>query len=564
MNKSAIYHAASSNYCFPENLTTVTLRLRVDKSDTFSQIVVVYGWKYDFYVTQHEQTMTLAYVDNLYAYYETSINLQKTAFTYVFRLNHNNHNYYYTEDGLLENYDFKFAFYNCFQLPYINEIDLPKPVHWWKEAVVYQIFVDRFYRGEKDKDYINMAWDEIPKNQHQFAGGDLKGIRQKLPYLVKLGINTIYLTPIFSAPSNHKYDIIDYFNIDQMFGSNKEFKLLIEAAHDQGIKVILDAVFNHVSVEHPFFKDVIENGDKSKYFDWFIINGSYVNLEEVNYEHFGVAKNMPKLNTSNEEVIAYLLSVAKHYVEVYKIDGYRLDVSDEVSHFFWRKFREELKKISNELIILGENWHNAYPFLQGDQFDSIMNYSFTKAMLDYLAFNTINSEEIVYRLNNLLVRNTNLVNKEMLNLLESHDTHRFFTEVDKNRDKLEQALAIMFMCLGIPSLYYGVEIPMNGGYDPDNRRAMEWENIDREGRYFKNLQQLIRLRKRQSVIEGTLSLDYDRDIFIITRKFKGETTSLYVNRGKKVTLNAQNVLISNNYQDGVLHSNGYVIMEENV
>ena len=114
----------------------------------------------------------------------------------------------------------------------------------------------------------------------------------------------------------------------------------------------------------------------------------------------------------------------------------------------------------------------------------------------------------------------------------------------------------MFMCLGIPSLYYGVEIPMNGGYDPDNRRAMEWENIDTEGRYFKNLQQLIRLRKRQSVIEGTLSLDYDRDIFIITRKFKGETTSLYVNRGKKVTLNAQNVLISNNYQDGVLHSNG--------
>ena len=218
-------------------------------------------------------------------------------------------------------------------------------VDWMRSAVFYQIFVERFRQGNEKKDtsYINMKWDEKPTPK-SFAGGDLAGIIEKMDYLKELGINALYLTPVFRSISNHKYDIIDYFTVDPQFGTKEELRQLVKLAHENGIRVVLDAVFNHCSMEMQQFQDVLEKGRESRFYDWFIIDGDFPEPEKMNYECFAACNYMPKLNTANEEVQDFLLEIAIYWIREADIDGWRLDVSDEVSHGFWRRFRKAVKK----------------------------------------------------------------------------------------------------------------------------------------------------------------------------------------------------------------------------
>ena len=211
-----------------------------------------------------------------------------------------------------------------------------------------------------------------------FAGGDLRGIIEKLDYIKGLGINAIYLTPIFQSVSNHKYDINDYRKIDPQFGTKEDLQELVAKAHAMGIRIVLDAVFNHCSMEMKEFQDVLVNGRQSPYYHWFLIDGDYPDPEQMNYECFASCNYMPKLNTANPETQEFLLDIAIYWIKEADIDGWRLDVADEVSHEFWRRFRKEVKNVKKDCVIIGENWHDAYPYLMGDQYDSIMNYSFTK------------------------------------------------------------------------------------------------------------------------------------------------------------------------------------------
>lgn len=279
--------------------------------------------------------------------------------------------------------------------------------------------------------------------------------------------------------SNHKYDIEDYFTVDGMFGDEEDIRKLVTSAHERGMRVVMDAVFNHVSARCRQFADVAEKGKNSPYFDWFIIHGDKIDREKVNYECFASCDYMPKWNTSNEAVQEYLIGVGLYWLQKYDIDGWRLDVSDEVSHAFWRKFRDAVKKIKPECAIIGENWHDANAYLKGDQYDSIMNYAFTKACLDFFVLKSADAKAFAEKLNALLMRNTDTVNCMMLNLLDSHDTHRFLTEAGGDVKKLESALAVLYLFVGVPCIYYGTEIGMEGGYDPDCRRTMDWKRRER-------------------------------------------------------------------------------------
>ncbi len=516
MNEQAIYHKPESEFGYAKDGKTFCLRIRTAKEDT-PDIAVVYGGKYDFWGTQFKKEMALSYRDRLYNYYTVELQPADIRLVYVFEIRQGEDTFYYCEDGLTENYDFGLNFYNAFQIAYINESDLHKPVHWMKDARFYQIFIDRFYRGDtgKDDSYINLPWGEIP-NPKSFAGGDLPGICQKLPYLQELGINALYLTPIFKSVSNHKYDIQDYFTVDPMFGTNGDFATLVEEAHARGIRVVIDAVFNHVSDQCQQFQDVLKHGKKSKYFDWFIIHGDAVDQKIVNYECFSSCNYMPKWNTSNVEVQDFLIRIAVHWIQEYHIDGWRLDVSDEVSHHFWRRFRQAVKAASPQCAIIGENWHNANAYLQGDQYDSIMNYAFTKACLDFFATDRLDAKGFAEKLNELLMRNTDTVNLMMLNLLDSHDTHRFFTQVGENKDKLESALAVLYLFVGAPCIYYGTEIAMPGGYDPDCRRTMDWEA--ERGSTWQLIQQLTALKKKEPALHAAEIKAYSEgDIFCLER-----------------------------------------------
>lgn len=564
MNKQAIMHIPESKYCYPINQNTLVLRLRMDKRDDVDRVEVVYGCKYQYHEKRETAELEVRYQDDLFKYYEIKLNLLDVRLSYVFQIWKNNHCYYFSEDGLTSFFDFKLAYYNSFQMPYINRNDVHQVVEWMEGAVFYEIFVDRFLQGKKDKntDYINTQWGEIP-NPKSFTGGDIVGITQKLDYIKDLGANGIYLTPIFQSISNHKYDISDYKKVDEQFGTNEEFRKLVDEAHKRGIRIVLDGVFNHCSNLLPQFQDVVLKGKKSRYFNWFIIHGDEIDTKNINYEVFGFCDYMPKLDTSHKEVQDFIIDIALFWIKEFNIDGWRLDVSDEVSHSFWRKFREKVKKVKPDCVIIGENWHDANAFLQGDQYDSIMNYGFTKACLDYYA-SSVSAQEFAERLNHLLMRNTSQVNSMMLNLLDSHDTNRFFTIVDKNANRLLSAIATMCVYMGAPCLYYGTEILLEGGYDPDNRRCFDWEESHWNVSFMKEIKNLLSLKERKVLQKGDICITHDENLCYINRTYKNTQIKLILNQsGKEVEINQTGkILASNHFLDKKLLTDGFVVYED--
>ncbi|MBR1743401.1 MAG: alpha-glycosidase [Lachnospiraceae bacterium] len=513
MNKYATLHIMDSAYCFPVTEHDIVIRLRTAHDD-MDKVWLIYESKYVFGESQKRTEMNLTFSGEVFDYYSVRLHLEDTRLAYVFYLYDGKSYRFFSEDGFSEDYDYTKGFYNFFQYPYINRADLLDSVDWMKRAVFYQIFVDRFCIGDtgKDMQYVNMKWGDAPTPK-SFAGGDLKGITKKLDYIRELGVNAIYLTPVFSSKSNHKYDIRDYMQIDEHFGTKEDFRELVDCAHQRGMRVVLDAVFNHCSEEISQFQDVCRRGKQSEYFDWFIISGEKPEKDPCNYETFAACDYMPKLNTSNPEVREFLLNIACYYIREFDIDGWRLDVSDEVSHDFWRAFRKAVKNVKADAVIIGENWHDASNYLRGDQYDSIMNYAFTKCCLDFFATETMNARQAAGKLNDILARNSDTVNHMMLNLLDSHDTHRFFSEVGEDEKKFKAALCLLYLFPGAPCIFYGTEIKITGGYDPDCRKCMDWERTEKEkdSEVFWLLKTLSHVRRSYDLANGRVCISSDKD-----------------------------------------------------
>lgn len=545
-----------SQWANPISVDEIIIRLRTAKEKL--EVYLVYERKFDFPIVWKELKMEVAYEDEFFYYYEVRLRLDDRRLCYVFRINDGHNDYYFSEDGLSETYDFEDSYYNFFHMPYINEADLFPTVAWMKEAVFYQIFVDRFAMGNfsKDDSYINMTWEDKP-SPVSFAGGDLLGIGDKLDYLKDLGVNAIYLTPIFRSNSNHKYDILDYFKIDPHFGDEEDFRKLVENLHARDMKLVLDGVFNHMSKANPIFQDALAKQKDSDYFDWFYIN------EDKTYETFAKVTAMPKINTSNEKVQKYLIDVGKYWIEKFDIDGWRLDVSDEISHDFWRAFRKEIKGLKKDAVIIGENWHDGSSFLMGDQFDSIMNYSFTKASLDYFK-EEIDARAMAFRLNRVLVRNKDQVNRMNLNFLDTHDTLRFLTEVNGSEDKLLSGIALMTVFIGTTSMYYGTEIGLEGSYDPDSRRSFLWDRLGEKEILIRKIKEIFALKSKDAIKEGGIRVKSDEGLLIIERFYGSSEIKLVINlnEARQIDLGDFNILTSNRYEEGSLLENSFIVLEK--
>lgn len=532
MNKHAVLHIPESRYCFPLSREQVVLRLRTTREDAEAGLLVrvIYGVKYDYKEERFTADVPLNYQDEFFAYYEVKLDIKDVRLVYIFELEENGKTYYFSEDGVTEEYDYDQCHYNFFQLPYINQNDVMPIVNWMPGTVFYQIFVDRFCIGDESKDmsYIDMKWGDKP-DTHSHAGGDLKGIISKLDYLKDLGISGIYLTPIFESSSNHKYDIIDYKKIDPQFGTTEDLIKLVEEAHKRGIRIVLDAVFNHCSDKMMQFQDVVKNGKASEYYDWFIIHGDKIDMKKRNYECFAYVSHMPKLNTASIGVQKFLLDIATYWIDVANIDGWRLDVADEVSHDFWRQFRKAVKAKKKDAVIIGENWHDAYPALMGEQQDSIMNYAYTKVCLDYFAREVCDEKKTAWHLNSILMRNLEQVNYMMLNLLDSHDTFRFFSEIGKDKKKLETAIALTMFFPGTPCMYYGTEIAMEGGYDPDCRRCFDWDESHWDKKLMDAIKGLLALKKNPILQWGDVSIKEENGAIKIVRSYEDKSAVLTIN-----------------------------------
>lgn len=495
MEKQAVLHKTKSNYAYAYDETTIHLRLRSKKNDLRSVTLITDhedGWvetKSGKWIWKKQNLeMKKEFSTELFDYWFIEFQPSNFKMRYGFMLNDGKQEILFVERGFFDPNDsfLENDINSYFSFPYIHKSDLFTAPDWVKDTIWYQIFPDRYAKADSSGKTVSLSIEQDGKSdlgENTFHGGNLRGIINKLSYLKDLGITGIYLTPIFKAPTAHKYDTEDYYEIDSRFGTKEDLRELVSKAHDLGIKVMLDAVFNHIGITSYQFRDAILNKRKSKYYDWFY-------FENEEYRNF--SPNMPKLNTSNPEVINYLLSVARYWILETDIDGWRLDVANEVDHNFWKLFRQAVKQIKPDIYICGEVWHDSQAWLHGDQFDGVMNYPLAKPIQEWIAAERIDGMEFLEEFIHAYTRYPKNQNLSMFTLLDSHDTPRITNWAGGDHRKVDMCFALLATIPGSICFYYGSEVYLNGADDPDNRRCMDWDS----NREKSNIKLLATLRKR--------------------------------------------------------------------
>jgi neopullulanase len=387
---------------------------------------------------------------------------------------------------------------------------MPELTHtpdWVKNAIFYQIFPDRFAKSDSlEKPTHIEPWD-APLTRYGFKGGDLLGVYEKLDYLQDLGINAIYFNPVFMSAANHRYHTYDYYHVDPILGGNVVFFKLLAEAHRRGIHIILDGVFNHASRGFFQFNHILENGEKSPYLDWFSVYGFPMNAYQgkPNYSCWWNLPALPQFNTDNPQVRQFLFEVARHWIEQ-GVDGWRLDVPFEINdESFWRQFRTATKLPNPDAYLVGEIPSEAQDWLQGDMFDGVMNYQFTAACVGFFGTGhrdeamisgimglpevpVLDAGEFLQRTKILLELYPRQNALAQLNLMDSHDMPRFLSMVSENTDAFRLATLFQMTYPGAPCIYYGNEIGMFGGRDPENRAPFPWD----ESKWNHDLRKVIR------------------------------------------------------------------------
>ena len=511
MELTAIYHRQESEYAYLYKEGQVHIRIRTKKED-IEKILLHYGDPFIFLEDSYEDAKEMVKVtsDALFDYWQVAVSVDFGRLQYLFELkDKEGQSVLYGDKGFTDNSPENLHHEgNGFKLPYIHEIDGCQVPEWVSKTVWYQIFPERFANGNADLSPEGaLAWDAaISPKPTDFFGGDLQGIIEHLDYLQDLGITGLYLCPIFESPSNHKYNTTDYFEIDRHFGDKETFRKLVEQAHLRGMKVMLDAVFNHMGDQSAQWQDVLKHGEKSEYKDWFhiqefpVTNDKLMNPKELPYHTFASASYMPKLNTANPEVKDYLLRVAIYWVEHFDIDAWRLDVANEVDHQFWRDFRKSVLAKKPDLYILGEVWHTSQPWLNGDEFHAVMNYPLSDSIKDYFLSRSKKTSQFIAEINCQSMYYKQQISEVMFNLLDSHDTERILTTAQGDIQLVKSALAFLFLQRGTPCIYYGTELELGGGMDPDCRRVMPWDRVSGDNVMLNFMKNLIQLRKETADI----------------------------------------------------------------
>ena len=611
INRAAIFSDGTGNFvnpAEPEINSQVEILCRTGRDDAEKVTAVVDGACYDMYVKER---------NSQFDYYAVTLSLESHQISYHFQIEKRGELICYNRQGVVDEINpyFDFCIIPGFHTP-----------AWAKGAVMYQIFVDRFYNGDSSNDVVDREysyigepvtrvkdWNKMPASMgvREFYGGDLKGIWEKLDYLQDLGVEVLYLNPIFVSPSNHKYDTQDYDYVDPHYGvitkdggevlpegdldnshaeryiqrvvnkenleaSNAFFASVVEEVHKRGMKVILDGVFNHcgsfnkwLDREKIYDRDAsYEKGafltEDSPYHDFFHFypDGSWP--DNTHYDSWWGNDTLPKLNYEESEKLAsYVMRIAKKWVsEPYNVDGWRLDVaadlghSEDYNHGFWRKFRESVKKANPEAIILAEHYGDPSPWLDGSQWDTVMNYdafmepvswfltgmekhsdmaapdmigdasAFFGAMTDYGARFTMPSAQVA------------------MNELSNHDHSRFLTRTNKkvgrtafagpraadmgvNTAVMRQAVVMQMTWVGAPTLYYGDEAGVCGWTDPDNRRSYPWGRENNELIRFHK--EMIRIHRDYQVFKtGSMLYLHGENGLIVYGRFQGEEKAVIV------------------------------------
>lgn len=587
MDISAIYHRPDSEMAYLVNDDTFQIRLRTKHND-LKKVELLYGDPYGTKVNEKDKSewahdvleMERKFQSEYHDYWIADIKVPTNRLQYAFHLIGNDDSEYLYDDRKVVKYtDEAIQKLTCFRMPYLHQIDRIKTPEWVKKTIWYQIFPERFANGNSENDpQGTLPWGSTLPTRENFFGGDIQGITQKLDYLKDLGINGIYLCPIFTASSNHKYDTIDYFNIDPCFGTKEDFKRLVDEAHARGMRVMLDAVFNHMGDFSMQWQDVVKYGKESRFADWFHIKEFPVSYKEtennefatdITYEVFANTPHMPKLNTANPEVVDYLLNIATYWIKQFDIDAWRLDVANEIDHHFWQKFYQATHELKSDFYVVGEVWHSAQEWVGHKEFDAAMNYPYTESLIQGVISQDISLSQMISMLNEQLMLYRDQTNQVMLNSLDTHDTVRLLRLCNENKDLARQALALMFLQPGSPCIYYGTEIGMTGGFDPDNRRCMIWDESKQDMKMYNFVKELINFRKVNVEVlsKGEINWPVVNDtqkVIKIERRNEDKSIKAIFNLGDQmIPLEIdEKVLIKQNFKDGYLQPQGMIIYQE--
>jgi glycosidase len=405
---------------------------------------------------------------------------------------------------------------------------------WVQDAVFYQIFPDRFANGDPDNDPPGVQPWGSPPTITGFQGGDLRGIAQRLDDLTDLGVTALYLNPIFAAGSNHRYNTSDYRAIDDRLGKLADFTDLVEQAHARGLRVILDGVFNHTGRGFFAFQDLLDHSQRSKYRDWYHVRqfplDAFGEGPAENFQAWWSFRSLPKLNTANPAVRQYVLETARLWIER-GADGWRLDVPNEIDdEAFWAEFRQTVKQANPEAYLLGEIWTVDPRWVGPQTFDGLMNYPLRKALLDLVVEGSLTPSSFRAEVERQIAAYPEPNVHAQYNLLGSHDTERVATLARGDADGLRQLFCLQFFLPGAPGVYYGDEIGLEGGKDPESRGAFPWNRQAWDLSRRELLRRLIDLRKARPELRGGrlefLVADDERKCLAFARRL-GDSVSLY-------------------------------------
>ncbi|MCM1161439.1 MAG: glycoside hydrolase family 13 protein [Roseburia sp.] len=576
IDKRAVLHIPLSQYAFAESEYGLTIRLRVKKGD-LSECFLFYADRV-CKKTPVEFTELQMYVcgkDEYFEYYEARVESPYNRICYYFQLVKGKEwTYYYADRFTRQLADFSLdghivdgrsAYY---QYPFILRNEIPDVPEWFKSARVYNIFPDSFASGkrvlEKGVREVCLEDGRICRAKH---GGTIKGITENIDYIQEMGFTCIYLNPIFAGGEYHKYDVLDYYHVDPCMGTEEDFRELVEKLHERGMKIIIDGVFNHCSWEFFAFADVVEKGRNSRYCKWFYklefpVKKPKTQEEIPGYACFAYERKMPKLNTTEKEVQMYFADVGAYWIREYHVDGWRLDVANEIDRNFWRRFRAAVKKENPHAVLIGEVWENAETWLRGDAFDSVMNYEFCRICKEYLAAEKPDALKTSYQFEQMRLRYpTNIVNGQM-NLLDSHDIPRFLSLCRGNIARWKLGCILLMLMPGVPSLFYGDEQEIRGITEAEYRQPMKWEERGSQCGFIAKLNQI-----RELCIDS--KTDYqpkwkliDDSLFVFGRKNEKGEMVVYINTGEEKQIRMPEKgrpLLQEGYHQEKLLENGYVI-----
>ena len=572
ITQQAVTHIPLSQYAFANSERSLTICLRCAVGE-LERCILWYGDRVQpgdpIRFTPLPMERTAHELD--FDYYEATFDSPYTRVCYYFELaGGSDLQYLYADIFSTQIPSERSEFY---QYPFIRREEIATVPAWLKHAVVYNIFPDSFASGRRS---IRGACSETVWENgltlKSRLGGTIRGITENLDYIAELGFNCIYLNPIFTAGEYHRYDTLDYLHISPSLGSDDDFRALVGQAHSLGLRVVIDGVFNHCSWYFFAFDDVVRNGESSRYKDWFYdLTFPVVRPPEgtaPGYASFAYEPKMPKLNTSNPEVRDYFMQVCAHWIREYHVDGWRLDVANEVDREFWRTFKHTARAINPDSVMIGEIWENAESWLRGDMFDSAMNYDFRKHCRDFFALGAIDAPQFSARITQMLHRYPTGIIQGQLNLLDSHDVSRFLSLCSGDVRRMRLAEVFLFTAPGTPCVFYGDELGTTGISEPDYRSAMPWDIPPEDMRPL--FHDLIALRNKNDTLAlGTFRSVWAKgSLYIYRREWEGKTITVALNAGLAEAplppLNTPDVTptLCWTYGDGTLGPFGYAVWSE--